>query len=170
MVNQQVLSGKWNEIKGELKKKWGKLTDEDLRSFSGNIDQLVGKIQQRTGESRDTIEQYLGQFAQEGSEFLSGLRDRLEETAEQTMETAREGYDNLRRGYSEAEKVVQHRPGQAVAVAFGVGLLSGIGIALLLRERSHDSRVAQTRSAAEHIGKQILDTVTSMFPESFSKR
>jgi len=46
MVNAQVLQGQWNQVRGELKKKWGQLTDDDLRFNNGNIDQLVGKIQQ----------------------------------------------------------------------------------------------------------------------------
>ena len=51
MVNQQVLAGHWNEVRGKLKEKWGKLTDDDLRHFNGNVDQLVGRIQQKTGET-----------------------------------------------------------------------------------------------------------------------
>ena len=43
MVNQQVLTGKWNEVSGKLKEKWGKLSDDDLRGFNGNVEQLVGK-------------------------------------------------------------------------------------------------------------------------------
>jgi uncharacterized protein YjbJ (UPF0337 family) len=170
MVNQQVLSGKWDQIKGELKKKWGKLTDDDLRSFNGNVDQLVGRIQQKTGESRESIEQYLSQFSEEGSQFLSGLRDRIEETAGQTMDTAREGYESLRRGYSEAERAVADRPGQAMAVAFGLGVLSGLGIAALMRDRSYESKFAHSRSVAENFGKQLMDSISNMMPESFSKR
>jgi uncharacterized protein YjbJ (UPF0337 family) len=167
MVNQQVLSGKWNEVKGELKKKWGKLSDDDLRSFNGNVDQLIGRIQQKTGESREAIEHFLSQFSEEGSQFLSGLRDRIEETAEQTMDTARDSYESLRRN---AADVMQERPGQAVAVAFGLGVLSGIGIALLLRDRTHESRFAQSRSAAEHMGRQMLDALGQLIPESLAKR
>jgi uncharacterized protein YjbJ (UPF0337 family) len=59
MVNAQALQGQWNQVRGELKKKWGQLTDDDLRFTNGNIDQLIGKIQQRTGEARDAIEQFL---------------------------------------------------------------------------------------------------------------
>ena len=59
MVNAQVLQGQWNQVRGELKKKWGQLTEDDLRFNNGNIDQLVGKIQQRTGEAREAIEQFL---------------------------------------------------------------------------------------------------------------
>ena len=52
MVNEQVLSGKWNEISGKIREKWGQLTDDDMQTFHGNATQLVGLIQRKTGEAR----------------------------------------------------------------------------------------------------------------------
>ena len=79
MVNQQTLTGKWNEVRGKLKEKWGQLTDDDLRSFNGNVDQLVGRIQQRTGEARETVEEFLDQLAIGGQlEAAAARRDQLE--------------------------------------------------------------------------------------------
>lgn len=49
MIDKQSLAGNWNQLRGKLKEKWGKLTDDDLRQFSGNVDQLVGRIQSKTG-------------------------------------------------------------------------------------------------------------------------
>ena len=170
MVNQQILSGKWNEVRGKIRDKWGKLTDDDVRSFNGNVDQLVGRIQQKTGESREAIVQFLGQVAEEESQFDSGVREKIEQTSEQASEGAREGYEALRQGYAEAEKVVQERPGQSVAVAFGLGLLSGLGVALLLRDRNHESRLSHGRDAAEHLGRQILNAFVGMVPESLTKK
>src|SRR5262245_56050563 len=41
MINQQVLQGNWNEIKGKLRHKWGQLTNDDVQSFDGNVDRLL---------------------------------------------------------------------------------------------------------------------------------
>jgi uncharacterized protein YjbJ (UPF0337 family) len=71
MVNAQALQGQWNQIRGELKKKWGQLTDDDLRFTNGNIDQLIGKIQQRTGEAREAIEQFLTEATSQGASAIS---------------------------------------------------------------------------------------------------
>jgi uncharacterized protein YjbJ (UPF0337 family) len=48
--------GKWNELKGKVKTKWGELTDDDLDKIEGERDQLVGLIQQRYGKARDEAE------------------------------------------------------------------------------------------------------------------
>ena len=41
-MNEDRLKGKWNQIKGELKKKWGKLTDDDLMYGEGHVDKMYG--------------------------------------------------------------------------------------------------------------------------------
>ena len=169
MINQQVLGGKWHELSGKLKAKWGKLSDDDVRSFNGNVEQLVGRIQHKTGETREAVERFLDQLTDESSGVFSGVRDKVEETAGQAADSAREGYEALRQGYAEAEKVVQQRPGQAVAIAFGLGLLGGLGVALLLRDRNHESRFVQGRAAAEHFGRQMLDAVAGIIPDSLMK-
>ena len=51
--------GRWNEVKGSLKQKWAQLTDDDLLFEEGKEDELLGRIQKRTGETKETIREYL---------------------------------------------------------------------------------------------------------------
>ena len=55
-MNSDTIKGKWSELKGSVKQKWGDLTDDDLLEIEGSRDKLVGKIQQRYGKSRDAAE------------------------------------------------------------------------------------------------------------------
>ena len=169
MVNQQILAGRWNEISGMLKQKWGKLSDDDVQAFNGNVEQLVGRIQHKTGESREAIEKFLGQVADEGSHMAAGFRDTIEEQAAQFAETTRESYDAVRQRYSEAGKVVREHPGQSIAVAFGLGLLAGLGLALALRKGPLESTISKGRTASEHYGRQVLDALAAMMPEARGK-
>lgn len=50
------IKGDWNITKGKLKQKWAKLTDDDLRYVEGKHDELLGRIQKATGETREAIE------------------------------------------------------------------------------------------------------------------
>jgi len=50
------IKGDWNITKGKLKQKWAKLTDDDLQFADGKADELVGRIQKRTGETREAVE------------------------------------------------------------------------------------------------------------------
>ena len=50
------IKGDWNITKGKLKQKWAKLTDDDLVFSAGKQDELIGRIQKRTGETREAVE------------------------------------------------------------------------------------------------------------------
>ena len=49
------IKGDWNIIKGKLKQKWAKLTDDDLEYIDGKSDVLLGRIQKRTGETQAAV-------------------------------------------------------------------------------------------------------------------
>lgn len=49
------IKGKWNEIKGKLKQQYADLTDDDLLYEEGQEDKLIGKLQQKTGKTRDEV-------------------------------------------------------------------------------------------------------------------
>lgn len=50
------IKGDWNIIKGKLKQRWAKLTDTDLQYAEGKHDELYGRIQKSTGETRDAVD------------------------------------------------------------------------------------------------------------------
>jgi uncharacterized protein YjbJ (UPF0337 family) len=56
------IKGDWNIIKGKLKQKWAKLTDDDLQYTEGKYDEMVGRIQKRTGENRESVEKAIKEY------------------------------------------------------------------------------------------------------------
>jgi len=139
MVNAQVLQGQWNQVRGELKKKWGQLTDDDLRFSGGNIDQLIGKIQQRTGEGREAIEQFLGEATARGASAVAQAAGQVGEYARYAGDQVREGYnrisDQFGRGYEYSQDMIRENPGRSIATAFGIGILLGVVVGMTLRSR-----------------------------------
>jgi uncharacterized protein YjbJ (UPF0337 family) len=61
-MNATSLKGMWNQIKGEAKIQWGKLTDDDLDQVEGNAEKLMGKIQERYGYERARAEREVNDF------------------------------------------------------------------------------------------------------------
>ncbi|TDU69313.1 uncharacterized protein YjbJ (UPF0337 family) [Prosthecobacter fusiformis] len=53
------MKGSWNETKGKLKQKYAQLTDDDLLFEEGKEDELLGRIQKRTGETKEKIRSYI---------------------------------------------------------------------------------------------------------------
>lgn len=58
-MNKDIIEGKWTEVKGAVKQKWGKLTDDDLAEINGSREILAGKIQKNYGLARDEVEKQL---------------------------------------------------------------------------------------------------------------
>jgi len=150
MVNQQVLQGNWNEWKGKLRQKWGQLTSDDLQTFSGSVDQLVGLIQRKTGEARNTIEQYLDELSSNGSSSLSQaaetvrtyanqageqVRGYANQAAESMQDTGKRAAEMARKGADDAQEMIRQRPAESAAVCFGAGIVFGVVLGLLMRSR-----------------------------------
>jgi uncharacterized protein YjbJ (UPF0337 family) len=138
-INAQELQGQWNTLRGRVKEKWGQLTDDDLMMHGGNVDQLIGKIQQRTGEGREAIERFLTDLTSQGSSAVAQATETVGRFAHQATDRLRDQYgqwaDQARDRYEDAQDMVRHNPGQSVAVAFGVGLVAGLVVGLALRSR-----------------------------------
>jgi uncharacterized protein YjbJ (UPF0337 family) len=58
-MNTLHVKGDWNIVKGKLKQKYAQLTDNDLRYEQGREDELVGRIQKRTGDTKEAVEQFI---------------------------------------------------------------------------------------------------------------
>ncbi|MCC6605804.1 MAG: CsbD family protein [Anaerolineae bacterium] len=61
-MNNDILKGKWNQFKGEVKKEWGKLTNDDVDMINGEYDKLVGRIQERYGRSREEAREEVDRY------------------------------------------------------------------------------------------------------------
>ncbi|MCY1277392.1 hypothetical protein D9M68_533550 [compost metagenome] len=62
-MNTDIIQGKWRQLNGRIKEKWGDLTDDDLDVAEGHSQYLVGKLQERYGWSRERAEQEVRDFS-----------------------------------------------------------------------------------------------------------
>jgi uncharacterized protein YjbJ (UPF0337 family) len=67
VINENILKGKWNEVKGEVQKLWGRLSEDELEKTKGDAKALIGAIQRKYGikeeEFRAKINDILSKFA-----------------------------------------------------------------------------------------------------------
>jgi uncharacterized protein YjbJ (UPF0337 family) len=61
-MNEDILKGKWRQLKGEVKSQWGKLTDDDLDRAEGDAEKLIGRVQERYGYQRDQAKREVDDF------------------------------------------------------------------------------------------------------------
>ena len=65
-MNKEQASGKFNQLKGQIKKTWGKLTDDDIALYEGNAEEFFGKVEEKYGIDKETAEKRLKEM-QKGS-------------------------------------------------------------------------------------------------------
>lgn len=139
MVNTQQLQGSWNKIRGQVKEKWGNLTDDDLQIQNGNMDQVVGRIQQKTGETREAVEEFLNNLTTKGSSAVSQATEAVGQYAQQAGQHLRDRYNDVAEqvgeGYEQVGRMVRSNPTQSLGAAFGIGIALGLMVGLAMRSR-----------------------------------
>jgi uncharacterized protein YjbJ (UPF0337 family) len=61
-MNWTQIEGRWDQLAGQVKSQWGKLTDDDLKNIAGKRQQLVGKLQERYGILKEDIEKQVNEW------------------------------------------------------------------------------------------------------------
>jgi uncharacterized protein YjbJ (UPF0337 family) len=70
-MNWDQIEGKWKQAKGNVRERWGRLTDDDLEQIAGKREQLVGRLQERYGLIKEAAEEQV-------NDFLKSYRDEPE--------------------------------------------------------------------------------------------
>ncbi len=63
-MKKETLAGEWKQLRGEVQRKWGKLTDDDLDQVQGDLQKLLGKIQERYGHAKEHAQRELDELPQ----------------------------------------------------------------------------------------------------------
>ena len=87
-LNKETIEGKWTEIKGELQKKWGKLTDQELEASKGDLKSIAGLIQQKYGSTKEDFESnlntLLSKFSETKDKIMNHIVDKKDQAVDQT--------------------------------------------------------------------------------------
>jgi uncharacterized protein YjbJ (UPF0337 family) len=127
-INVQTIQGEWNQLCALARQRWNRLTEDDLRVQEGNVEELLGRIQQKTGETREAIEKFFSEMTSRGSSAVAHAAGAAGQYAHQVSDQFRERYDS-------AEGLVRRHPTQTLASALGIGLVAGLIIGLAIRSR-----------------------------------
>lgn len=77
-MNEKILKGKWEKVKGNIQKKWGKLTDDDLDVIKGDVSILIGKIKEKYGLKQEEAEKKVREYLKD----MEGLKESADEVVE----------------------------------------------------------------------------------------
>jgi len=127
-TNMQAIQGEWKHLCALATQRWSQLTEDDLGALEGSFERLVSRIEQKTGEGRESIERFFTEMASRGSAAVA-------HASEAAGRYVHHAGDQIRRRYDNAESLVRSHPAEAVIAAFGIGLVAGLVAGLALRGR-----------------------------------
>jgi uncharacterized protein YjbJ (UPF0337 family) len=123
-MDANVFQGQWQQLKGDLRSKWGKLTDDDVEQIAGNKDKLVGALQERYGymwdEAQRMVDRYLDEYSQSG--FASRLSNVVSKENLQKITDA-VSKDNLQKMGNDLVECVRRYPISSLLIGLGIGYL-----------------------------------------------
>jgi uncharacterized protein YjbJ (UPF0337 family)/ElaB/YqjD/DUF883 family membrane-anchored ribosome-binding protein len=133
------VEGNWKQLRGGVKEKWGKLTDDDLTAISGRRDELEGKIQERYGYTKDRVRKEIDDWRRsvesdvgsgDTTAALESIRADLESLASTVSRIAGDQLgrvqDKAIAKANQAEDAIRQNPLTAIGIAFGFGFLYGV--------------------------------------------
>jgi uncharacterized protein YjbJ (UPF0337 family) len=127
-MDANVFEGNWYKLKGDVRNKWGKLTDDDLERIGGNKDKLVGTLQERYGymwdEARQMVDRYLDDYGQGGlkSKVTAAMsNENIQRPQEKFGEAVSK--DNLQKMANDVVDTVRRYPIASLLIGLGIGYL-----------------------------------------------
>lgn len=126
-MNTDILQGNWDQLKGKVKKHWGKLTDDDVSAIGGKKDELIGRLRTHYGYSKDIAEREIEHFLSSSklSESINLIGEKIADSTESVKRNVEE-YSN------EVVDYIRECPMKSVAIAGAIGFVFG----LFMRDRS----------------------------------
>ena len=174
MVSASTLQENWDQLREKIRQKWSQFSEADLRQFNGNVEELVARIQQKTGAKRESIQEFLQTASHEGASTMNRVREQVSGAVSGARETAGQMADQARHGYQQMQArvgdTVQDRPGMSLVAAFGLGVVAGIGLSVLLFDNEPESTTRRYARNAENFGHKFWDSIAQNLPESLSRR
>jgi uncharacterized protein YjbJ (UPF0337 family) len=84
-INEDTIKGKWLEIKGDLQKTWGKLTDDELEKTKGEMKSISGLVRQRYGDAKENYEDKVSAVFNKYADSAANQRDKAVDAAKSTI-------------------------------------------------------------------------------------
>ena len=113
-MNTNELSGQWQKLKGDIRSKWGKLTEDDIERIAGQKDKLVGVLQERYGYVWSEANQMVDRYLEDYEDLKNQATEKLRAVASK---------ENLEKFGSDVMELLRRYPVSSLLIGLGIGYL-----------------------------------------------
>jgi uncharacterized protein YjbJ (UPF0337 family) len=113
-MQSNEMEGKWQQLKGEVRSRWGKLTDDDIERIAGSKDKLIGALQERYGYIWDEARQMVDRYLDEHGDLRTRASEALKAVASK---------DNIQKFGNEVAEFVRRHPLPSLLIGLSIGYL-----------------------------------------------
>lgn len=117
-MNKDILKGNLTQFKGAIQKKWGNITDQDFDKIKGQKEKLVGLIQEKYGEGKESIEEVLENIIEKYGSNAQDTIDSILQTKDEAIEYTRHLSENL-------QDEIKRNPLTSVLTGLAIGFIIG---------------------------------------------
>lgn len=139
-ITRQTTPEEWSQVTDHVRNRWQNVDHEELDATAGDAEKLVELIQTKTGEAREQIEAFVSDVTQQAADRVAQLRQSTAAYSAEAADVVRESYDRaaaqVQDGVYEAQQMVRRKPTQAVALAFGAGIVAGLALSAVASFRN----------------------------------
>lgn len=113
-MQSNEMEGRWQQLKGAVRSRWGKLTDDDIERIAGNKDKLIGALQERYGYIWDEARQMVDRYLDEHGDLKARASEALKAVASK---------DNIQKLGNEVAEFVRRHPLPSLLIGLSIGYL-----------------------------------------------
>ncbi|HVJ83306.1 MAG TPA: CsbD family protein [Planctomycetia bacterium] len=128
------LEGQWDTLKGHVKERWGKITDDDVMRIEGKGDRLAGLLQQKYGLAKDKAETEISDWVTKSKSMVAAAKETVSDAVEKGKEYVEKGKEYVANTSvadmaTDVRDMIGRHPIPAALVALGIGYFVGRMIA-----------------------------------------
>jgi uncharacterized protein YjbJ (UPF0337 family) len=113
-MDTNELSGQWQKLKGDIRSKWGKLTEDDIERIAGQKDKLIGVLQERYGYVWSEANQMVDRYLEDYEDLKNQVTEKLRAVASK---------ENLQKFGSDVMELFRRYPISSLLIGLGIGYL-----------------------------------------------
>lgn len=117
-MNEEIFKDDFKKIRGAIQQRWGDITDQDIEELKGQKDKLVGLIQEKYGEKKENIEEFLNKIVGQSGASMQDVLEPIFQTKGQVV-------DYTQRATQYLQREIKENPLSSLFIGIAVGFIIG---------------------------------------------